>query len=342
MEIQVKRWIKSQANNLLRLLGQELVATRAVYEWQRNIDYGPRWKNSSLPKDVFDYLRPDNPKLLSLQQRYSAFDTDVITPYVWNDIHVRDEDITYFRGDNAWVWQVRGTGINLLAYAISYYYLKSMDRLGLLDKLAEDESFGIFTCSIAGRQVSRDLLDSVAEIWFLDRHLQLGSRVGFRVLDIGAGYGRLAHRMVSALDGVEMYCCTDAVAVSTFVCECYLRFRGADKAVVIPLDEIDAALHEHPVDLAVNIHSFSECRLETIEWWIRLLCRHRVRNLMIVPNMLSGGGGDRLLTNDGRDFLPILERNGYRIVAKEPKYLDPVVQEFGVAPAWNYLFELPE
>ena len=162
----------------------------------------------------------------------------------------------------------------------------------------------------------------------------------FEFLD-HTGYGRLAHRMVSALSGVERYYCTDAVAVSTFVSDYYLRFRGVDKAVVIPLDEIETALRGHPVDLAINIHSFSECRMQAIEWWIRLLSRHRVKNLMIVPAQ-STSRGERLLTDHGQEFLPLLEQYGYRTVLKEPKYLDPVVQEFGLQPTWHHLLEFRE
>jgi putative sugar O-methyltransferase len=336
-----KRWIKHRSNHLLRRYGFEIVPTESLYEWQRIVADKPSWRNHPAPGDASGYLKPDNPKLLGLQRRYSSFHADATTPSVWTDRHVSAEDIAHFRGDNAWVWQVRGRNANVLAYALSFYYLKSIDRLGLLDKLTEDESFGNFVFSIAGRHVSRDLLDSVGEIHFLDRRLGLGSRAGARVLDIGAGYGRLAHRMVSALDGLEAYYCTDAVAVSTFVSEYYLRFRDAGKAVVIPLDEIETALRGHPVDLAVNIHSFSECRMQAIEWWIRLLSANRVKNLMIVPNW-SPGRGDRLLTNDGQDFLPLLERYGYRTVVKEPKYLDPVVQEFGLYPGWRHLFEFRE
>ena len=334
-----KRWIRYRSNEFLRRFGFEIVPTESLYEWQRMVVDQPRWHNCSLSDEALGYLRPDNPKLIRLQQRYSSFHADVTTPSLWNDRHVSADDIAYFRGDNAWVWQVRGKNSNIAAYAIAFYYLKSIDRLGLLDKLTEDQEFGNFVFSIAGRQVSRDLLDSLAEIDFLDRHLSLGSRVGFRILDIGAGYGRLAHRMVNALGGLEKYYCTDAVAVSTFVSEYYLRFRGSDKAAVIPLDEIETALREHPVDLAINVHSFSECRMEAIEWWIRLLSRHRVKNLMVVPNCFAGRV-ERLLANDGQDFLPLLERYGYRTVVKEPKYLDPVVQEFGLYPSWHHLLEL--
>jgi putative sugar O-methyltransferase len=335
-----KRLIKTCMNHVLRRYGAEIVPTSILYEWQRvPVNMGLCFSNYTLPDDAARYLKPNNPKLIELQQRYRAFNSDVTTPSVWTDRHVRPEDIRYFRGDNAWVWQVRGKNANVQAYAISLYYLKSIDHLGLLDKLVEDNSFGNFTFTIAGRQVSRDLLDSIAEIYFLDRHLGVASRAGFRVLDIGAGYGRLAHRMVSALPGIGRFLCTDAVAVSTFVSDYYLRFRGLEKALVIPLDEIDSTLRDHPVDLAVNIHSFSECRTQAIEWWARLLSKHRVKNLMIAPNG-EGERLERLLTNDGHDFLPLLERYGYRTVLKEPQFTDPVVQEYGLLPTWYHLLEL--
>lgn len=60
---------------------------------------------------------------------------------------------------------------------------------------------------------------------------------------------------------------------------------------------------------------------------------------MIVPN--SGKhGGELLLTNDGKDFGEVIEKHGYKLVAKEPKYRDPVVQKYAINPTYHYLFEL--
>jgi hypothetical protein len=337
----LKKWIKLRSNDLLDSYGFTIVPTDILYEWQRIVVDKSCRQNTLLSDEALDYLKPDNPRLVDLQRRYSAFDKDVTTAYLWNNQHGSAEDIAYFRGDNDWMWQVRGRNANVLGYAISVYYLKSLDHLRLLDKLTEDDNFGNFTFPIAGYRVSRDLLDSILELYFLNRHLGIDSRTGYRVLDVGAGYGRLAHRMLSAFDGVERYFCTDAVAVSTFVSEYYLRFRGISRAVVVPLDEIEKILGEQTISLAINIHSFSECDLKAIEWWVRLLGKHRVKNLMIAPNR-STSGGERLLTNDEQDFLPILDRYGYRLVVKEPKYLDPVVQEFGVQPTWHHLFEFRE
>jgi hypothetical protein len=333
---QVKEWAIGSVNNALRPLGAEIVRANStrfqIYEHSNG---------STIPGDAALYLRPENPKFLALKARYSAFDPAVTTPFVWTEEHVHPEDICYFRGDNAWVRQARKRGekVDVLPYTLSLYYLKSVDRLGLFETLDEDDAFGNVTFRIDGRSVSRDLLDSVAEIHFLNRHLGLGSRSNIRVIDVGAGYGRLAHRLTSALPGIESVLCTDAVAASTFVSDYYLRFRGADNAYVVPLDEIDNTLRDQPVEIGINIHSFSECRTDAIEWWARLLERHRVRYLVIAPNAVVRGG-EHLATDDGRDMLPVFERHGYRTIVKEPKFLDPVVQEYGLAPTWYHLLEL--
>ena len=46
--------------------------------------------------------------------------------------------------------------------------------------------------------------------------------------------------MLAGLPNIAEYLCTDAVPVSTFLSEYYLRFRGLqDRATVVPLDEIE-------------------------------------------------------------------------------------------------------
>jgi hypothetical protein len=111
------------------------------------------------------------------------------------------------------------------------------------------------------------------------------------------------------------------------------------RAHVVPLDALDVELSRRSIDLAVNIHAFSECPLAAIAWWLDRLVEHGVPALMIVPNT-----GDRLvsLEADGRrlDFTPELARRGYREMVRRPKYLDPAVQTYGVAPGHHhFLFE---
>jgi hypothetical protein len=327
------------ANHLLERYGYRLVSDARLYDWQKNQGtYYHTFRPVSLPPGAESYLRSDNPRLLELRARYASFDREVTVPFVWTEDLVRPEDLRYFRGDNAYVWQLRGRDMNPLGYALTAYYLRSIDRLGLLDRLVEDDAFGLFTFPIGGKLLSRDLLDSINEISFLERELQLSSR-RLNVLDIGAGYGRLAHRLVTALPNVGSYFCTDAVPVSTFVSEYYLRYRKVDHAAkVVPLDEIEAVMSQNRIDLAVNIHSFSECRATAIGWWLRLLERHAVRYLLVVPNADRERSG-RLVNHAGEDYGSLIERSGYRLRATVPKYADPLVQEYGVASTHYHLFE---
>ena len=334
--------VEAALNRLLRLRGREIVRTALVYDWQRNLISERRYNPTYVSPDARERLRPDHPFLLDLERRYKEVSTAASVPSVWREGHVRPEDLIYFRGDNAWVWQVRGRNLNELSYALTYFYLRAHDREDLLDRLTEDETFGNFTFVFEQKRVSRDLLDSISELYFLERHLCLFSRKGLRLMDIGAGYGRLAHRATAALSGLEKYVCTDAIAVSTFVSDYYLRFRGAyPKAEAIPLDQIESVIKKYQPEVAINIHSFSECRVEAIGWWIDLLACHGVRYLFIAPNA-TNCGGEKLQTNDLREFSSILTEHGYQEIVKEPKYADPVVQQHGISPTWYFLFELKQ
>lgn len=338
----LKSSIKKFANLILRTYGHEIVGSNLLYDWQKSSQILPKYIDKPLPSGAANYLRNDHPRLKSLQERYALFSKTIMAPLEWTDDLLAPDDVKYFRGDNAYVWQLRGQNMSAINYSLTTYYVKSIDRLHLLEKMVEDNHFGVFTFLIDDKTVSRELLDSIIEINFLEKHLNVSSWSSLNVLDIGAGYGRLAHRMTSALPNINAYLCTDAVAYSTFISEYYLRFRGLDKkAKVIPLDEIEIALQSYRIDVAVNIHSFSECRIQAIEWWLSLLVKNRVRYLMIVPNA-GNHGGEFLLTNDRHDIQKVVEKHGYKLVAKEPKYRDPIVQEYALNPTYHYLFEMSD
>ena len=80
-----------------------------------------------------------------------------------------------------------------------------------------------------------------------------------------------------------------AIPESTFVSEYYLRHRGcAPPARVVRLDEVERELRPGDFDLAVNVHSFSECPLAAIEWWVAQLARLEVPRLLVIPNEPDG------------------------------------------------------
>lgn len=298
-----------------------------------------------LPADAVNELRPDHPRLLELDRRYQAFDSPVCQHTHWKPaLRNKLNDARYFRGDNAYLWAYRALGDMRQKFYIFGKYVHALDSRGLMGKsLTEDGAFGCFSYHYeAMPTISRDLLDSVNELYFLDRHCELLSRKGLRVLDIGAGYGRLAHRMLAATEGVERYWCIDAIPRSTFLSEYYLRYRGYtgssdSRAVVVPLDEMDAAVAVGSIDLAINIHSFSEMCYEAIEAWIQWLVKLQVPRLFLIPNQ------SQLLSteSDGshRDFGFTLERAGFRQIAHEPTLRDPDVREFVGVYDYFWLFE---
>ncbi len=328
----IMRYLRMAIDRAVRPYGYAFILRELLYDWQRNWERSEKasYGNTPLPAGALEYLTPNNPRLQQLEELYAKADASVTAPAAWDHDHVPPEDIKYFRGDNAYVYQVGDLGeVN---YVVTALYVRTKDSLGLLEKLTEDGAFGAHTFEVDGKTVSRDLLDSVLEINFLDRHLGL-SRRPVSILDIGAGYGRLAHRMAETFPNVR-YFCTDAVPVSTFLCEYYLRYRGVqDRATVIPLTGLNA-LEEAHIDIAINIHSFAECTLAAIDWWVRWLRSRKVKLVLIIPNVRGP------MTNAGEEFGPILERHGYRQILEEPKFLDPVISTYAVHPGWRYLFEL--
>jgi putative sugar O-methyltransferase len=337
--LRAQRWKRTRqvVNGLLAPLGIAVVRKSAL---ARSAYTEPSYAASPLPPGSTAVLRRDHPRLVELRARYDAF--AAMTPSQWTASFVSSEiDLQHFRGDNAYLWQLRNEG-DEARYLLTAYHVREIDRLGLLDRLEEDGSFGAYCFDFNGRMlVSRDLLDSVLEIDFLDRHLGIASRPGFAVLDIGAGYGRLAYRLVTALPALGSVRCTDAVPESTFLCEYYLGFRDvAGRTEVIPLDEVERRVVGAGIDLATNIHSFSECTLASVTWWLDLLRRAEVRYLM-----LAAVNDGRLLTTerDGSrvDFMPAILGSGYRLATVENKYENaPSLQRFGIAPdTVHFLFE---
>ncbi|MET7402454.1 putative sugar O-methyltransferase [Dactylosporangium sp. NPDC005572] len=294
-----------------------------------------------IPADVAAVLTDRHPDLVQLRTRYRRLTSPFKPGRFWRrSRRLRDFDLKYFRGDNAYVWQLRHLGGDArLKYFLFARYISSLDTHKLLERTSEDGAFGCWTFDFHGLPTSsRDLLDSINEIYLLDRHWGLLSRMDCTVVDIGAGYGRLAHRMVETVPGLKHYFCVDAIPESTFLSEQYLQYRKVDhKAIVLRLDEMADRLEAERPDLAVNIHSFSEMPISVIEAWIELLARCGVPTLMIVPNE-----GDRLLSleDDYRrlDFTPVLERHGYVLAVREPTVTDPDVRELAGAGDWFMLY----
>lgn len=298
-------------------------------------------ETSPIPAGAAEYLTGENPRLAELRERFAGFGLPATEGSVWN----RDSldtflDLRWFRGDSLITWHYRD--LRRVSRLKFYVYLRyALDTIGRepLERLGEDGAFGCWTYSYPGHPtVSRDLLDSALEIAFLERRLGLSELNSFSVLDIGAGYGRLATRMVQTYPNLADYCCVDAVPESAFLCEYYLGHRGATpRARMLELDRI-GDLEPRQFDLAVNVHSFSECPIDSIAAWVEHLQRLEIGRLLVIPNE-----PDELLSTepDGsrRDFAPLLERAGFGLEAREPVFSDPAVAELIGVDDHFHLFE---
>lgn len=286
---------------------------------------------------IRSYLQHSNPKLLKLQSRYSEL--NLFDESMWQG-HSTVIELLNFRGVLSYLDQLESSlRLRPMIYMYTTAFIESMDTEHLLYRLKEDSMFGAITY-LFGEDllVSRDLLDSILEIYFIKRVLGLDFNNSCVGLDIGAGYGRFAHRFTAAFPKSHIYC-TDAVAVSTFLCDFYIQFREfADQAQSVPLYELDS-LSDRTFDFACNIHSWSECTLNAIRFWLDRLVDLRVPYLFVVPHeplFLS-------LEKDGSrvSFLPEITSHGYRMIHSENKFGTlNLALNWGISNATYAIFKL--
>ncbi len=324
--------VRSLANAALNRVGAEIVPLRGA----NGSNNGHAESSASVSAASLQYLKPDNPKLVELRKRYGK---QSVKHSLWSNSYLSKElELKNFRGDNAYIYQKRYASD--AAYALTTEYVLKHDELGLFERLRDDELFGNYLVNLDDDFfVSRDLLDSVLEINFLNRELKLTDKPELSILDIGAGYGRLAHRLVESLPNLNRVLCTDAVAESTFVSDFYLKFRKVeDKALVVPLDCIESTLASTAVDLVTNIHSFGECTFESITWWLDLIASNNIPYLFIVAN--GEELGSREVDGTNIEYLSLILARGYVLKKRQQKYAGSrSVQKFGLYPTNYFLFE---
>ena len=249
---------------------------------------------------------------------------------VWNKRHLESFDVTKFRGDNVYVWQTRV--FQEIHFFTSYLYALKVDKLGLHNRFIEEGSFGVETFNFEGRLVSRDLIDSIIEISYLEEKFQMSKTKVFRILDIGAGYGRFAKRIQEGFNNIEVSC-IDAIPLSTCLSRVYLEGEiKVGRVTVHQLDTMDE-VQDSSINLAINIHSFSEMSMTSVESWVRFLVEKRIENIFIVPN------GPNLALNDGSDFGGLFENAGYHIESVGDKFSDPDFSRFGIYPSKYFLLK---
>lgn len=243
---------------------------------------------------------------------------------VWSQKHLKDINLSLYRADNVYVWQTRN--VKAENYLVSFLLTKLKDDANLLGLLNEDGKFGVSSYEFMGVTVSRDLLDSVLEINFLIKMIGRETLSQSKVLDIGAGYGRLAKNLAKVFPEIHIGC-IDSIPISTAISEFYLKDEIASKQIeVLDLTQIKS-IAEKKYDLAVNVHSFSEMSLASVENWVKLLNEAEIQRVFVVPNPKD------LKLNSGEDFSSIFLKYGYSIETRIDKYPRGIPEQHLLYPA---------
>ncbi len=249
---------------------------------------------------------------------------------VWGKKHLKNFDIEKFRADSIYVWQTRQ--YKEINYYLTYLYTIEMDNLKLIERLQESGNYGAETFIFDKRTVSRDLLDSIIEINYLNDFLKLSKESKLHVLDIGAGYGRFANRILESFPNANVTC-VDAIPLSTCISRLYLdSYIQSNRAKIHDLESL-IEINPREINLAVNIHSFSEMSLKSVEFWIEFLIEKEVEFLFVVPN------GPELTLNDGTNFGLLLQQVEFEIIDRRAKYSNGEYERFAIYPSTYYLLQ---
>lgn len=177
--------------------------------------------------------------------------------------------------------------------AMLWEFVRRRDRLGLLTNLEEPETGAPISIRYQGRRISQDLCNSVHEFYSATegrRDSPPGS-----VIEIGGGYGRVAWVFLSTFPGIRYVLCDIAPALA--VAQRYLttlfpersafsfrrfhayteiadEFEAAEIAFVTP-GQLDL-LPPQQADLAINISSLHEMRLDQIAHYLKVIDHHCV------------------------------------------------------------------
>lgn len=184
-------------------------------------------------------------------------------------------DLSRFKSDernfNISLWNPAANGVRYLK-TLAYNLATQLgeDDWAALRRVHNRELGDPVTVRWQGETVCLDYLQAVLEVGFIQRSVDLA---GARVLEIGAGYGRTCHTLLSNHDIAEYWIVDLPNTLS--LSRAYLREVLDDKQfarmMFVAVDDIDEALRRARFDLCVNIHSFAEMMPETVRAYLDLI-----------------------------------------------------------------------
>ncbi|OKI62374.1 putative sugar O-methyltransferase [Micromonospora sp. CB01531] len=126
------------------------------------------------------------------------------------------------------------------------------------------------TITFDGEPVCMDYLQSVLELDFIAGNVELE---GTRVLEIGAGYGRTCHTILSNHDVREYHIIDlpNSLTLSTRYLRSVLDAEQFAKVRFTSIGDVDEQYTATDFDLTINISSFSEMTAETVDDYLAMI-----------------------------------------------------------------------
>lgn len=245
------------------------------------------------------------------------------------------------------LWNPRTNGVRYLK-ALTYTLARRLEAENWqrLHNIANRDVGNPFSVRYNGEMVCLDYLQAVYELQFISRTLDLDRR---SVLEIGAGYGRTCHAILSNHD-VASYHIVDldnCLALSSAYLAKVLTPEQFGKVSFVSFSDVDDLAADRHFDLCLNIDSFAEMEPQTVRDYLRVIDRHCDH---LYVNNPVGKYLDKTLDDhsQGDDMVAMALRTGLlrdvidihddRAVASEvPKYLDA----YRPGPAWRCVAEGP-
>lgn len=203
-----------------------------------------------------------------------------------------------------------------------------------------------FSVTYDGETVCLDYIQAVYELGFITRTLDLDGR---SVLEIGAGYGRTCHAMLSNHD-VASYHIVDlenTLELSSAYLAEVLTPEQFEKVTFTPVSDVDDTVAGRHFDLGLNIDSFAEMEPDTVVDYLRLIagnCDHLYVNNPVgkyldktLDDHVQGDEVVALALRTGllRDVIDIHDNRA--VAAEVPKFLDA----YRPGPAWSCVADGP-
>lgn len=123
-----------------------------------------------------------------------------------------------------------------------------------------------------GLSVCLDYLQAAKEVYFIEQSRALDSS---RIVEIGAGYGRTCHTLLSN-HSIDSYCIIDlpnALQLSHRYLEAVLDTESFNRIKFISVSEFDP-VELGKFDLAINIDSFAEMDKEVVSEYLAFIGKH--------------------------------------------------------------------